>query len=107
MGGDAVVRAGRTRGAHGKMTGRMRSRFVAKSVAGAAVALLLAHCVWPMLVATMLGGLLAGGMQTRFQTSPEALELNWERMNPVAGFQRLFSMRSAAPWTRLCPAMSV
>jgi len=60
-------------------------------------ALVLGSCVWPVLVATMLAGLLAGGIQTRFRTSPEALELNWERMNPVEGFRRVFSMRSAVP----------
>ena len=60
-------------------------------------ALVLASCVWPILVATVLAGLLAGGIQTRFRTSPEALELNWERLNPVEGFRRVFSMRSAVP----------
>jgi flagellar biosynthetic protein FlhB len=60
-------------------------------------ALVLGACVWPVVVATLLAGLLAGGIQTRFQTSPEALELNWERMNPVEGFRRVFSMRSAVP----------
>src|SRR5271156_2741747 len=49
-------------------------------------ALVLGSCVWPVLVATMLAGLLAGGIQTRFRTSPEALEPNWERLNPVEGF---------------------
>jgi flagellar biosynthetic protein FlhB len=60
-------------------------------------ALVLGGCVWPVLVATLLAGLLAGGIQTRFQTSPEALEPNWERLNPVEGFRRVFSMRSAVP----------
>lgn len=59
--------------------------------------LVFASCVWPILAATVLGGLLAGGIQTRFQTSPEAMEPNWERLNPVEGFRRLFSMRSAVP----------
>jgi len=57
-------------------------------------ALVLGHCVWPVLAATMIGGLLAGGIQTRFRTSPEALTINWERLNPVAGVKRLFSLRS-------------
>jgi flagellar biosynthesis protein FlhB len=59
--------------------------------------LVLAHCVWPILAGTMLSGLLAGGLQTRFRTSPEALSLNWARLNPMTGFQRLFSMRAAVP----------
>lgn len=57
-------------------------------------ALVLGHCVWPVMVACMIGGLLAGGIQTRFRTTSEALGINWERLNPVEGFGRLFSMRS-------------
>jgi flagellar biosynthesis protein FlhB len=60
-------------------------------------ALVLGSCVWPILVATMLAGMLAGGIQTRFQTSPDALELNWGRLNPMEGFQRVFSVRSVVP----------
>jgi flagellar biosynthesis protein FlhB len=59
--------------------------------------LVLAKCVWPILVATMLAGMLAGGLQSHFRTASEALELNWGRMNPVAGFKRLFSVRSIVP----------
>jgi flagellar biosynthetic protein FlhB len=57
-------------------------------------ALVLGHCVWPLMAATITGGLLAGGIQTRFRTSSEALAVNWERLNPVEGFKRLFSLRS-------------
>jgi len=57
-------------------------------------ALVLGHCVWPVLAATITGGLLAGGIQTRFRTSPDALGVNWERLSPVEGFKRLFSLRS-------------
>ncbi len=60
-------------------------------------ALVLLQCVWPVLAATMLAGLLAGGIQTRFRTSPEALDINWARLNPVEGFQRTFSMRKVIP----------
>jgi flagellar biosynthetic protein FlhB len=57
-------------------------------------ALVLGHCVWPILAATLTGGLLAGGIQTRFRASSEALDVNWERLNPLEGFKRLFSIRS-------------
>ncbi|MGA2175618.1 MAG: EscU/YscU/HrcU family type III secretion system export apparatus switch protein [Verrucomicrobiota bacterium] len=57
-------------------------------------ALTLGKCVWPVLAATLTGGLLAGGIQTRFRTSSEALDVNWERLSPVEGFKRIFSMRS-------------
>lgn len=60
-------------------------------------ALMLVHCVWPILLATMLGGLLAGGIQARFRTAPEALNINWERLNPTQGLKRIFSMRSTIP----------
>jgi flagellar biosynthetic protein FlhB len=59
--------------------------------------LLFGHCVWPVLAATMLAGLLAGGIQTRFRTASEALDINWERINPMAGMKRVFSMKSAVP----------
>jgi flagellar biosynthetic protein FlhB len=58
-------------------------------------ALLLGHCVWPLMAATITGGLLAGGIQTRFRASPDALAVNWERLNPMEGFKRLFSLRSS------------
>ena len=57
-------------------------------------ALVLGHCVGPVLAATVTGGLLAGGIQTRFRTSSDALAVNWKRLNPIEGFKRLFSMRS-------------
>ncbi len=60
-------------------------------------ALLFGRCVWPILAATVLAGLLAGGIQTRFRVAPEALGFNWEKLNPVEGLKRVFSMRSAVP----------
>jgi flagellar biosynthesis protein FlhB len=60
-------------------------------------ALVVAQCAAPVVIAALIGGLLAGGLQNRFQTASEALEPNWERLNPVTGLQRIFSFRSAAP----------
>jgi flagellar biosynthetic protein FlhB len=60
-------------------------------------AMTFSHCVWPVLTATISAGLLAGGIQTRFQTSSEVLSLNWERLNPVEGFQRTFSAKNVVP----------
>jgi flagellar biosynthesis protein FlhB len=51
----------------------------------------------PVVVAIMAGSLLAGGMQSRFQTASEALEVKWEKLNPVEGLKRIFSIRSAMP----------
>jgi len=60
-------------------------------------ALLFARIVGPIVIPVLLGALLAGGLQSRFNTASEALSPNWERLNPAAGFGRIFSMRSAAP----------
>ena len=45
----------------------------------------------------MAGGLVAGGIQNRFQTASEALNVKWERLNPMEGFKRVFSGRSLMP----------
>src|SRR5262249_35543639 len=60
-------------------------------------ALVVAACVTPVVVATAIGGLLAGGIQNRFQTASEALTVNWDRLNPLQGFKRVFSTRSFVP----------
>ncbi len=59
--------------------------------------LVLAACVVPVLIATTVGGLLAGGIQNRFQTASEALSFKWERLNPLEGFKRIFSVRALMP----------
>ena len=64
---------------------------------GVSGALILLRCVGPVLVATLLAGVLTAAIQNRFNTTPEALEANWERLNPVEGFKRIFSIRSAVP----------
>ena len=59
--------------------------------------LIFLKCAAPVVIATMAAGLVAGAIQNRFNTAPEALTPNWERLNPVNGFQRVFSFRSAVP----------
>lgn len=64
----------------------------------AASAFLVAlKCAGPVLVATVLAGLLAGAIQNRFNTAPEALTPDWNRLNPVEGFKKKFSLRQAVP----------
>ena len=58
-------------------------------------ALVFLRCAGPVVLATALGGLLAGGIQNKFQTASEVLTPDWNRVNPVEGFKRIFSMRSA------------
>ena len=52
------------------------------------------QCVWPVVIATMVSGLVAGALQSRFQTASEALRADWSRVNPLAGFKRVFGGRS-------------
>ena len=75
------------------------TNLTAFSLQGYAVsgALLLVRCVGPICLAVMVAALLAGGLQTRFNTASEALTPNWERLNPVEGLKRVFSMRSGVP----------
>jgi flagellar biosynthetic protein FlhB len=57
----------------------------------------LLQCVFPVLIATVLGGLLAGAIQNRFNTASEALTPDWNRLNPVEGFKKIFSVKMVAP----------
>jgi flagellar biosynthetic protein FlhB len=60
-------------------------------------ALLFAACVGPVVLCTMISGLLAGGIQSRFRTASEALEPDWQRVNPMSGLKRIFSVHSLVP----------
>lgn len=55
------------------------------------VILLCGRVLAPVLVACVLGAVLAGGMQSGFQMSPKALELKFERLNPMPGLMRMVS----------------
>jgi flagellar biosynthesis protein FlhB len=57
-------------------------------------AFVFSGCLLPVAIAAALGGLLAGTIQSRFQTAPLALEPKWNRINPIEGFKRIFSPRS-------------
>lgn len=60
-------------------------------------ALAALKCAGPVMLATVLGGLLAGAIQNRFNTAPDALAPDWGRLDPVAGFRRVFSFKQVAP----------
>ncbi len=59
--------------------------------------LFVLKCAGPLVVATMLAGLLAGTVQNRFQTASDIITPDWNRINPISGFQRLFSAQSLVP----------
>ncbi|MFO1486955.1 MAG: EscU/YscU/HrcU family type III secretion system export apparatus switch protein [Verrucomicrobiota bacterium] len=64
---------------------------------GVSGVLVLMRCAGPIVLATMLGGLLAGTIQNRFNTASEVLSPNFNRLNPVEGFKRIFSTHMLAP----------
>jgi len=57
----------------------------------------LLRCAGPIVLATVLGGVLAGTIQNRFNTASEALTPDWNKLNPIEGFKRIFSMQMLAP----------
>jgi len=59
--------------------------------------LVLAKCAGPFVLATALGGLVAGAIQNRFNTASEVLTPDWNRVNPMEGFSRIFSGRMFVP----------
>lgn len=59
--------------------------------------LLLATCTGPVVVFASAGALLAGSLQSRFRTASESMEVDWNRLNPVQGLKRVFSLRSLPP----------
>lgn len=64
---------------------------------GAQAALAIGAIVAPVVIATMAGSLIAGSMQSRFQTASEALEVKWDKLNPAEGFKRIFSVKAVMP----------
>jgi len=45
----------------------------------------------PVLGACMIAAMIAGGLQSGFTLTPEVIGFNLDKLNPVAGFQRIFS----------------
>ncbi|MCS7091256.1 MAG: EscU/YscU/HrcU family type III secretion system export apparatus switch protein [Verrucomicrobiota bacterium] len=54
---------------------------------------ILAQCTAPLVLGAVLAGLVAGAIQNRFNTAPEALTPDWSRLNPITGLGRIFSWR--------------
>jgi len=49
--------------------------------------------VLPVACACAFAGALAGGLQSRFRLTPDALGFKLSRINPISGLQRIFSMQ--------------
>ena len=54
--------------------------------------------VLPIAVSCALAALIAGGLQSRFQLTPKALSFKFSRIDPLSGFQRVFSTQG---WVKL------
>ena len=54
----------------------------------------LATVVLPLMGLVFLGSVAVNLFQTGFLWAPEVLQPKWERLNPIQGFQRIFSMAS-------------
>ena len=55
---------------------------------------LLGDLVLPFLLGVMFVGILAAGTQVKFQFSPQAIEWNLNKFNPINGLQKIFSWKS-------------
>lgn len=58
---------------------------------------LLVACTGPVVIFAAAGALVAGSLQSKFRTASEALEVDWNRINPINGIKRVFSLRSLPP----------
>lgn len=56
--------------------------------------LFLGQCAGPVMASCLLGALVAGLLQSRFRLATAALEIQWDRLDPLAGLQRLFTTRA-------------
>lgn len=55
-----------------------------------------AFCVGPILLVSFVFGIISNIMQVGLLFSPEVLEIKFDKINPINGFKRLFSVKSAA-----------
>ncbi|HND63008.1 MAG TPA: EscU/YscU/HrcU family type III secretion system export apparatus switch protein [Opitutaceae bacterium] len=69
------------------------TRVTSDTVPGEMMTLVLtaAKAMLPLLLGCIGAALLAGGVQSGFQLTPEAATFKFENLNPVTGFQRVFS----------------
>lgn len=53
----------------------------------------MAFILTPLLVASIIGGIVVGGLQSGFRLTPKVLEGGMEKLNPVTGIKRIFSLQ--------------
>ncbi|MGM9927529.1 MAG: flagellar biosynthesis protein FlhB [Bacillus sp. (in: firmicutes)] len=59
-----------------------------------------AYILIPIMLAAMIAGVLSNYMQVGMLFSPEAIKFKLEKINPIAGFKRIFSMRSVVEFLK-------
>lgn len=52
------------------------------------------RCAFPLLLVALVLGVLAHGVQTRFNVSFEKLRPNFGKLNPISGIKKLFSLKN-------------
>lgn len=55
----------------------------------------LAGGLLPLVAVLVLAAIASGAMQAGFHLSPQAIQPNWGRLNPLSGFGRIFSLQGA------------
>jgi flagellar biosynthetic protein FlhB len=58
----------------------------------------MAGLVMPICVACAAAGAIAGGIQSQFRVTPKVLDLKFSKLDPIRGFQRIFSGQT---WVKL------
>ena len=50
--------------------------------------------IFPLLGACVIAGAVAGGLQSGFKLTPKAMEPKWEKLDPIKGLKRIYSMNT-------------
>lgn len=74
-------------GIGGDMTNFISYQFFALTVIS------ILKCALPLLLTAMILGILANGVQTRFNIAREALKIDFKKLNPLKGIKNLFSLK--------------
>ncbi len=61
-----------------------------------------AKIIWPILLLAVLFGILVHVLQTGFIFTTKTLKPKFNRINPIEGFKRIFSMRSLVEFLKSC-----
>jgi flagellar biosynthesis protein FlhB len=90
IGGQASIVAAFSKGLFGNLE---KYQIISDAIPGwvSSGFLMLIGILLPIMGATIVASIIAGGLQSGFKPTPEAVGLKPEKINPVSGFQRVFS----------------